>query len=315
MLARLVLSVVLIAVAGCRRPAGVIDAAPEPPAIAAPKPADGPLAASVVITAANRRFVVLDAEPVLDEAAALAPALLVEADPIATIVRPAPEVPASIAALRGHRVRLYGDGAASCDGTLGAPMLLVRSEKESPHESADDLWNGAGAPTLVAEVEGAAGCGAVQWARDRALSEPVVGSATVAEPGARERALSFVRALPAYAEVRKQFLSDVHAPRSPHWEEHEGASPSVVVLRAPGAKYVWVGLEAGAGCGEFAGALSVLLREQSSGFEVVHARSESAAVPVAVVGAPVPTLMFPDARLRADGTYEEVRVQHFGCSC
>lgn len=313
MAGRLLLAVLVVAGLGCRRPADDIEAAPElAPAVAA-KPSDGLLAASVVITAGDRRFVVLDPKAPVGDEADLGPATFVENDVVATVVRAAST---SLAALRGHAVRLYGDGGkATCDGILGAPMFLVRADIESPAATANELWETAGAPVLVAEVERARGCGAALWARDRGLAEPVVGFAERADAALTARAIAAVRALPAYAEVNKRFVAEVAAPRAKHWEEHDGAAARVVVLRPPGASYVWIALETNGGCGDFGGSLAVLLQDDGSTLRVVHQGQETESAPVALVGAARPTVIFPDARLTPDGEYEAAKVTHYGCSC
>lgn len=325
MAGRLLLAVLLVAGLGCRRPADAIEAAPELAPAVAPKPSDGPLAASVVITAGDRRFVVLDPKATVGDEADLGPATFVANDLVAlvaTVVRAAPtSLPAlHLPTLRDHgvrhAVRLYGDGGrATCDGTLGAPMFLVRADVETPAAAANEVWERAGAPVLVAEVESAKGCGAALWARDRSLAEPAVGFAGPADAALTARAIAAVRALPAYAEVQKRFVAEVAAPRAKHWEEHDGAAARVVLLSPPGASYVWVAMETNGGCGDFGGSLAVLLRDDGSTLRVVHEGTETENDPVALIGEAQPTVMFPDARLTPNGDYEAVKITHFGCSC
>lgn len=311
---------VLVSLAACSQPAPAIEPAPERVTRTERPIAEGPLVAATVVSIAKRPFVVLEFDvPKPSAGANLGPAELVESDGVAAVLRPVPNPPAPVASLAGRAVRLHGRDGVVCEGTLAPPQLLVRSEIDDPPATAEGVWESSGGITLVAELLTRGRCEGAAFARDAAFDPPTVAHASDPDVGTRARALTFVRETPAYRSIATRFVTEVAAPRAAHWDEHQHASPTARLFRTNGARYVWISMHAGEGCGEFGGSLDVLLRDDGASFQVVLERDDSPPHPVALLAEDgSPTLLLPEARLRherGEWVLDDAPIVRFGCGC
>lgn len=246
--------------------------------------------------------------------------------------------------LVGERLRLFDARGARCTAIVDELSLLVRADpryeqrldwegelegarhpKTPASQIAGELWTMSGS-TLVAHVRSVEGaCTGATWARSASLSLPHTAEATVADAALTRRALDVVRTFPSYATTQKAYETDGEEPRAARWESASSVTTSVSsMIGAEGARYVWVAIAGGEGCGGFNGGVVALLREDPSapfGLRVVHGVDDGAAgAPRGVIdqGGGRPTLLFDAGALRFDGDgyrFDSIAVSSMDCPC
>lgn len=202
-----------------------------------------------------------------------------------TALRPAvpARLPNALARWQGRPLALSGlDGAPACTASVGDLHEMVRYQ---PHFGQVQAWDGEdgegrwddgrvaetawqsaneGDHFLVGRLVPAKGedCkGAVVARAADAPALRVIGARAAADSRLRAAALKRLRALSAWKAIQKGYEQPEGARgRRRPWDEHDGAKPSVTVFHDAAAKkrYVWVGAQAGEGCGAFSGQLWAL---------------------------------------------------------
>ncbi|MBI5512252.1 MAG: nuclear transport factor 2 family protein [Deltaproteobacteria bacterium] len=189
-------------------------------------------------------------------------------------------LPPALSALQGRQVVLYTDQGRACAGTLGAPSVLRRVDvhfgteqrwngeegapRATPAEIAQEAWGlGEGGALLVAPVDSRQGsCDGARWARAADAGEGVVFVQRPAPAALAAAALARARALPAWARLQRDYVAEVQGPAGRRWDEHGGQRPAVALWQAGAAGRSFVTVRSSVavgGCGEYAGALTVVL--------------------------------------------------------
>jgi ketosteroid isomerase-like protein len=185
-------------------------------------------------------------------------------------------LPAELGAWDGRRVRLFGASGEVCTATVRG-LRVVR--RVTPHfgvgqawsgehgdppatqqQIADDTWSIAGAEGALfvgALQPDGAGCERGLFARAADAPLPAIYAPAPLEGQAREAALRALRALPAHAQIQRDYASYPDVTRNAAWYEHDGASPAVMRFAhaGTGRALVTVRARAGNGCGDFFGEL------------------------------------------------------------
>ena len=221
------------------------------------------------------------------------------------VTRRSAALPRELAQLAGQAIALHLADGTTCAATLGEPALFERSDRWEDSMPASRV-------VLGAAIEG--GCDGARWATLADAPEPVHyvrrGDAPVDE------ALAAFRALPEHQRIQTEY-TEHHAGL---WEHHDGAVPEVTLFASGERELVLVDAEAGAGCGDFGGALWALF-ERSSGGLVLRASAEHEVVPEQVldVGRDGRLELLSGERLlfpTAEGVRSiDVEVPFYGCSC
>jgi hypothetical protein len=259
------------------------------------------------------------------------------------------KLPASAKDQLGAKFDLYDARGLRCEAIVDGLSLVVRADprwdlrqdwdglledgkktKTPKDEIAEEVWSMA-PPTLVAHYAPVSGtCAGASFARSASLGAASVAASANADVATDARAIAFVRALPAYAEIQKSYeeWDTGSGPRASgaQWTADSLASTYVKAMRLDGESYAWVSMVAEGGCGDFNGSLGVLLREDPSakgGFEIVEVRNAEmglGAEPVALLGLGDggPGLLFPEWVMRGKiGAYttDSITVYSMDCPC
>ena len=197
-----------------------------------------------------------------------APTLVARDSPVTTRedLDPA-RLPASVAALLGRAVQLYGPSGPVCTGRLGAPAVVHRVDVhfgtrqrwegtfETPHTHplsaatiARDAWaQGAEGALLTATVDApAVQCAGARWARLADLPPVAVYARSVADPASAALALARFRTLPAWTRLQTEYGRDPEAHRGGRWDAHQHGQPETWAWRTPGSPRSFVTVNAAA---------------------------------------------------------------------
>jgi len=248
---------------------------------------------------------------------------------------------ASIRALIGAGIEVFGTEGATCTAIVGAPRIVHRvvphfgtvqhwdGEFGDPPRTgaqiAVDVWElGAVGSFVAAPIEGE-GCADALWARVTAEGAPLIFRPHAAAGEEREAAVRAFRGLPAHGAVQRDFRS-YGAGYTGHWDEFTGGGPRVQRWHEPGSgrSVVTAVVRAGAGCGDFDAAQWGLFEDVDG--ELSPRTDESAPghyEPRAIVdvdGDGLVEVVVPDGLLRAnaDGGYGrviDVAPPYLDCDC
>lgn len=226
-----------------------------------------------VVASEGKYFVVLDGAPEGIKGMG-GPKLISAGDPVVTAVDvKASAVPEPRRVLRGKPLQLYGAKGKVCKARVIGFALLGRI---TPHFGTREQWesgrrdpalrdsrvaleawaltDGQAGGRVLAGVLGLDGgdCKGALLARLATGEDLEIAPAVDADKPLRALAMEALRKLPAHATVQKDYEATVKD-ASGAWDNFEGATPRVVLMRhkKSGKAVVAVTARAGVGCGEF----------------------------------------------------------------
>lgn len=256
----------------------------------------------------------------------------------------------ALARVRGASVELGGpDTPDGCAATLGSPQVLRRVEPEAAGLDSDEApkvgspayvkraWERAqGFGLVVAKLQVSdASCAKASYARFSTASDVDVVERAQPSPDDKhtfrlaQQIYVGLRELPSYKRLQKDYqdyltsagsdgtaLADESA-----WETHAAAQPELVVYGDGARRFIGWSLNAGEGCGDFYGNLSVLYEvvETSDGEQLNLVEiNEASGLPERVVVSASGVQLIDSSGVRQAGAEQPAIPLHvvaFGCSC
>lgn len=353
------LVVLALALAGCADAGGTAQGEPAAPADRA---ATATSAAPLVIHDGGVR-IVLSRTP--EDAWTTGAPTLLALDGVTLVekdIEPA-TVPAEHLAWLGERVRLVGKDGAVCEGTVETLSVLgrvmphfamlsgwkgedpyaddgedgprTRTEAPAPEVVADEAWNEAADGRLLTGILRTSGdCAGALWAQPVTAPPPAVSAATDAGDQVRARIVAAMRALPTYQAHQARYEEDAVAqtnddgeviPHAARWDETDGASTEVRVVRHGESTFVWAHIAANGGCGTFDAELGVVfaMDARGDGLRLVSdpeiALSSAPLAAADVDGDGRVELLFREGVVRSDGGFfleeDKLDVPSHDCGC
>ncbi len=218
----------------------------------------------------HRDGLILDARA--DEGWASGPSRLAEAGHVVYRDVHESKLPAGVKAWKGRAVRAFSADGSACTTQVNGFSLRAevvphfgmvqqwRGEPGRPPASADaiaqEVWELAGSEgkVLVGKLNPTCSGSVFALGTDKTL--PLVATKTAPTPELREAATSAFRALPSYQRIQTQFVS--YGKNGP-WELSESDALQLSLFSAANEPVlVVVAARAGAGCGNFYGALTAV---------------------------------------------------------